>query len=344
MRRDEFHFDLPAELIAQYPPASRRDARLLMLDGQTGALRDGTITDIVTLVRPNDVLIFNDTRVIPARLRGRKASGGRVEMLVERILEDRRALVHLKSSKAPKAGSQILVDGDYRFRVIGRSGDLYEVCCESDATMFEVLQAVGHVPLPPYIRREDSGLDTERYQTVYGRVPGAVAAPTAGLHFDAALIDELRARGAGIGYVTLHVGAGTFQPVRAEVIENHAMHAEIYEVPQSVCVAVEQAQRAGGRVIAGGTTSVRALESASSSGQLEAQRGETSIFIYPGYRFKTVDVMVTNFHLPESTLLMLVAAFAGREQILSAYAHAVRERYRFFSYGDAMWITRRNDG
>jgi S-adenosylmethionine:tRNA ribosyltransferase-isomerase len=311
-----------------------------MLDGASGALSDGTIPDLRTLLEPGDVLVFNDTRVIPARLYGHKATGGRVEVLVERVLGEREALVHIKASKALKEGSIIHLDGGYLFRVAGRSDSLFHVVSESAATIHEVMAAVGHVPLPPYIERGDSVIDAERYQTVYGHVPGAVAAPTAGLHFDTALLDDLRAAGVQFAYVTLHVGAGTFQPVRADAIEDHVMHSEVFDVSASLCRQIEAARHAGKRIVAVGTTSVRALESAAAGGRLQARQGETDIFIYPGYRFQAVDAMLTNFHLPESTLLMLVSAFAGREHILRAYEHAIRARYRFFSYGDAMWITR----
>lgn len=340
MQRDLFHYDLPPELIAQQPPGARRDARLLTLDGASGEFADRRIPDLPALIEPGDLLVFNDTRVIAARLFGSKDSGGKVEVLIERMIGERDVLAHVRASKAPRVGSVLTIGGRYRFELVARERDLFRLRVGPGTTIADVVQEVGHVPLPPYIDRSDTPVDGERYQTIYSRVPGAVAAPTAGLHFDAELLRQLAERGVDSGFVTLHVGAGTFQPVRAARVEDHHMHSEYCEVPDDVCTQIERARAAGRRIIAVGTTSVRALESASRSGGLQPYRGETDIFIYPGYRFRTVDTMLTNFHLPESTLLMLVSAFAGRDKVLAAYRHAIRERYRFFSYGDAMWITR----
>ena len=340
--RQDFRFDLPPELIAQHPPARRGDSRLLTLDGATGALGDRRFDDLPELLRPGDLLVFNDTRVIPARLHGRKASGGRIELLVERLLDERRALVHLHASKAPKPGGRLLLDAGFAATVLGRHGELFEIRAESDEPLLALLEQHGRIPLPPYIAREPTAADSERYQTVYARRPGAVAAPTAGLHFDRALLDRIAARGVERAFITLHVGAGTFQPLRVERIAEHVMHAERIEVGAEVCEQIRAARARGGRVVAVGTTAVRALETvADAEGIPQPWRGETRIFIYPGYRFRCVDALITNFHLPESTLLMLVAAFAGHAEVLGAYRHAVEHRYRFFSYGDAMFLTRR---
>jgi S-adenosylmethionine:tRNA ribosyltransferase-isomerase len=340
VQRDLFNFHLPPELIAQAAPANRRDSRLLTLEGNSGIVRDGQFTDVLGLAEPGDLLVFNDTRVIPARLFGSKQTGGHIEILVERILSEREVLAHVKASKTPKTGSLLNVDGGYQFRVMGREREFYRLANESAQSVSAILADVGHIPLPPYIQRQDSDLDAERYQTVYAKRPGAVAAPTAGLHFDEAMLAQLEQRGIGIGFVTLHVGAGTFQPLRSESIEQHQMHSERFEVSETLCDQVQSTKEAGKRVIAVGTTCVRALESAATPDGVRAQLGETDIFIYPGYEFQIVDAMLTNFHLPESTLLVLISAFAGRENVMRAYEHAIRERYRFFSYGDAMWITR----
>ena len=340
MQRDLFHYDLPQELIAQQPPPQRRDARLLTLDGASGALADRRVPDIAALVEPGDLLVFNDTRVIRARLFGTKPTGGRVELLIERVLNATEVLAHIRSSRSPRLGTVLTIGGRYRFKLVGRDGDLYRLMSNSNADVGEMMRQVGHVPLPPYIDRDATDVDLERYQTIFARVAGAVAAPTAGLHFDEALMRQLAENETDIGFVTLHVGAGTFQPIRSSCIEEHRMHAEYFEVSDELCGQVERARGANKRIIGIGTTSVRALESACVDGHLQERRGETDIFIYPGYRFCIVDAMLTNFHLPESTLLALVCAFAGREHVLRAYRHAIRERYRFFSYGDAMWITR----
>ncbi|MBT7308972.1 MAG: tRNA preQ1(34) S-adenosylmethionine ribosyltransferase-isomerase QueA [Gammaproteobacteria bacterium] len=339
MRKSDFHFDLPSELIAQTPPEQRGESRLLDLSSATPWV-DRQFSEITQLLHPNDLLIFNDTRVIPARLMGRKESGGRVELLVERVTGDHQLLAHIRASKAPRSGTRLLLEGELHAEVCGRAGALFEVRLEDSRLAMEWLEAVGRVPLPPYIERQAETMDRERYQTIYARNKGAVAAPTAGLHFTQPLLNELESAGVRFGFVTLHVGAGTFQPVRVEQIEEHSMHSEWYEVSESLCEQVERTREAGGRVVAVGTTAVRSLESASSSGRLRPFQGETDIFITPGYRFKTVDAMVTNFHLSESTLIMLVTAFAGYEQIMGGYQHAIEQRYRFFSYGDAMFITR----
>jgi S-adenosylmethionine:tRNA ribosyltransferase-isomerase len=343
LHRRDFHFDLPEELIAQHPPAERGDSRLLTLDGVTGALGDRWFHELPELLQPGDLLVFNDTRVIPARLFGRKASGGRFEMLVERLLDERRALVHLRASKAPQPGGRLWLDAGFAAAVLGRRDDLFEIRVEGDEPLLALLEQHGQLPLPPYITRAPTAEDAERYQTVYARHPGAVAAPTAGLHFTPALLDRLAERGVEQAFVTLHVGAGTFQPVRVESIAEHVMHAEWLEVGEETCARIHATQARGGRVIAVGTTVTRALETAAGTGEVRPWQGETRIFIHPGYRFRAVDALITNFHLPESTLLMLVAAFAGHAEILRAYRHAVDRRYRFFSYGDAMFLTRRPD-
>ena len=344
MLRQDFDFDLPEELIAQFPTAERDAGRLLLLDGVTGGYSDRKFTDLVSLLNPGDLLVFNDTRVIPARLFGRKATGGRVEILVERLLDETDCLAHVQASKTPKKGSWIMLDGGIELQVRGRQDDLFELKLAGDMTFMDVLEQQGHTPLPPYIRRADEAIDLDRYQTVYANKPGAVAAPTAGLHFTRALIGELESKGVVSAYVTLHVGAGTFQPIREENIENHRMHSEWFQVSEAVCEQVSAVKQAGNRVVAVGTTSVRCLEAATLDGRLQPFQGETEIFIYPGFEFRTVDAMITNFHLPGSTLLLLVCAFAGRENILRAYRHAVEAEYRFFSYGDAMFITRHQPG
>ena len=336
MRRTDFHYDLPPALIAQHPLAERSASRLLCLDAQ--GLADRQFRELPSLLAPGDLLVFNDTRVVPARLFGRKETGGAVEFLVERLLDSRTALVHARASKPWRAGMRALFSDGVEARVLERVDELLKVEF-SGMPLLDFLDRHGHVPLPPYIARDDAAEDRERYQTVFARVPGAVAAPTAGLHFDAALLEELERRGVKRANVTLHVGAGTFQPVREEDIFDHKMHSEQVEVSADVCAAVAETRRRGGRVVAVGTTAVRSLEAAAADGMLKPLKGETSIFIYPGYRFQVVDALVTNFHLPESTLLMLVAAFAGRERVLEAYRHAVEQRYRFFSYGDAMFLT-----
>ena len=342
MQRADFHYELPDELIARYPSAQRSDCRLLCVNANS-ELAHRRFTDLVELLEPGDLLVFNDTRVIPARLHGQKASGGKVEMLLERPLDAQRGLAHIRSSKSPKPGTELIFEGDVRAVVEGRQEALFELRFLGQTPLIELLERHGHMPLPPYIDRADELADRERYQTVYARRDGAVAAPTAGLHFDAPLLEQLAAKGVEQTFVTLHVGAGTFQPVRVDDIREHKMHSEWVEVSQTACDKVRNAQAAGRRVIAVGTTSVRCLETAcnkSADGQISPYHGETDIFIYPGYEWRCVDALITNFHLPESTLLMLVASFAGYETIMAAYREAVAERYAFFSYGDAMFLER----
>lgn len=336
LRRSDYHFELPSELIAQEPAAERGGSRLLALDGATGAVRDLRFADLPDLLQSGDLLVRNDTRVLPARIHGRKASGGRVEILVERITGERRFVAHSRSSKGARPGQRVELPLGAVATVVGVDDGLVEY--ELDRAVGPYFEAHGEMPLPPYIRRAADAHDRERYQTVYAREAGAVAAPTAGLHFDAALFERLAARGVQVANVTLHVGAGTFQPVRADDIARHTMHAEWLRVPAETVAAIEATRARGGRVVAIGTTVVRSLETAARGGRIVPFEGDTRIFIYPGFRFRVVDALVTNFHLPESTLLMLVSAFAGREHVLAAYAHAVRERYRFFSYGDATFV------
>ena len=337
MRVEDFDFQLPEQLIARRPAAERAGSRLLVLAREGLAHRQ--FPDLKTLLRPNDLLVFNDTRVIPARLFGQKDTGGRVEVLIERLLGSHSALAHVRASKAPKPGTGLRFEGASA-TMVARHGDLFELVFDGDAPLLDVLSRVGHVPLPPYIDRPDDEQDLSRYQTVYARHPGAVAAPTAGLHFDEPLLAALAAQGVKQAFVTLHVGAGTFQPVRADRVEDHVMHSERFHVPPSLVEQIAATRAQGGRVVAVGTTSLRALEAAAAAGELAAGEGDTDIFIYPGYRFRVVDALVTNFHLPRSTLLMLISAFAGRERVLAAYAEAVAQQYRFFSYGDAMFIER----
>ena len=337
MQRRDFAYELPDELIAQEPLATRSASRLLVLDGQTGALRDGHIEDLAELLAPGDLLIFNDTRVVAARILGTKPTGGRIEMLLERPLEADLALVQLKSGKPSRAGLIFETAGG-QVTLVERRGELW--CVQLPAPALEYFERWGSVPLPPYIRRIPDANDLARYQSIFARAHGAVAAPTASLHFDAPLMARLEARGVERSFITLHVGAGTFQPMRVESLDAHVMHAERVTVPAATCAAVSRARARGGRIVAVGTTVVRALESAAlESGALAPWSGETQLFIRPGFRFRSVDAMITNFHLPESTLLMLVCAFAGREPVLRAYRHAVEQRYRFFSYGDAMFVT-----
>jgi S-adenosylmethionine:tRNA ribosyltransferase-isomerase len=344
MHLHDFHYDLPDDLIAQRPLEQRGASRLLALtapepDGAV-ARHDLLFTDLPSLLRPHDLLVFNNTRVMRARLFGRKETGGRVEILIERVLDDHQALVHLRASKPFKDGAEILLEHGGRVQVVRREAELYRLV--SARTRFtDLMQQQGHLPLPPYIHRADDALDESRYQTVYARHSGAVAAPTAGLHFDEAMLARLRAMDVAQVELTLHVGAGTFQPVRVEDVDRHTMHAEWIEVDDRVCRAVSDARERRGRVVAVGTTSVRALETAAASERLRPFRGDSRLFIRPGYRFRVVDAMITNFHLPQSTLLMLVSAFAGHADVMSAYRHAVASRYRFFSYGDAMFLTRR---
>lgn len=348
MQVSDFHFELPDELIARYPKAERSSSRLLQLTGNTGEVVDGNFKDIVDLVQAGDLLVFNNTRVIPARMFGRKASGGKLEVLVERMLDDKRILAHVRSSKAPKPGTELFLgeNDEYQAVMVARHDALFEIEFQAEQPVLDILNQVGHMPLPPYIDRPDEDADKERYQTVYNEKPGAVAAPTAGLHFDNEILNQLKQKGVNFAYVTLHVGAGTFQPVRVENINDHHMHAEYVEVTQEVVDQIAATKAAGGRVVAVGTTSVRSLESAAQNAKangtaLEPFFGDTKIFIYPGYEYQVIDALVTNFHLPESTLIMLVSAFAGYDNVMRAYTHAVEQQYRFFSYGDAMFITKK---
>ncbi len=337
MKRKEFHYELPTELIAQLPLDQRSASRLLCFDKRDGHLIDRKFSDLASLLKAGDLLVFNNTKVIPARLFGHKASGGRVEILIERLLGEHQCLAQVRASKSPKPGGTIVLEDGSELQVLGREDGFFHLQA-TDGDLMGLLQRLGHMPLPPYITREDTERDRRRYQTVFAKTPGAVAAPTAGLHFDQALLQQLSNSGIQSTTLTLHVGAGTFQPMRVDDIEDHQMHAEWLEVPTSACDAVAAAKARGGRVIAVGTTAVRSLETAAQGGELKPFCGDSRIFIYPPYQFRVVEAMITNFHLPESTLLMLVSAFAGHQNTLAAYRHAVEHRYRFFSYGDAMLI------
>ncbi|MDC0598251.1 tRNA preQ1(34) S-adenosylmethionine ribosyltransferase-isomerase QueA [Gammaproteobacteria bacterium] len=343
MQLSDFHFDLPDELIAHYPPATRTESRLLCLNRNSGEVEHSQFIDLPDLLNPDDLLVFNNTKVIAARLFGRKESGGNVEVLLERVMADNQIMAQIRASKSPKPGSRILFESNHgevlSAEVLGRDGGFFHLQFPPQESLLALIDQIGHMPLPPYIKRQDEVLDRERYQTVYAKTQGAVAAPTAGLHFDQALIEQLKAKGVETTYVTLHVGAGTFQPVRVDEISAHKMHAEYLEVTSETCEKVKACRERGGRVVAVGTTTVRCLETASSAGELKPYQGDTTIFIYPGYTFKAVDALLTNFHLPESTLIMLVSAFATRENTLAAYTEAVKQGYRFFSYGDAMFIS-----
>jgi S-adenosylmethionine:tRNA ribosyltransferase-isomerase len=339
MRKSDFRYELPTALIAQYPAPSRSQSRLLRA-GDGGSEADMRFDDLPKLLRAGDLLVLNDTRVIPARLAGRKDSGGRIEVLLERILGANRALAQIRASKPPQPGQRLELEGGVHARVVGRAGEFFELTFHGDLPLSAMLEQAGHVPLPPYIRRPDEPADRDRYQTVYARVPGAVAAPTAGLHFDRALLERLASMGVEQTHITLHVGAGTFQPMRGEEVERQSLHAERLCVSAAACATVNRARAEGRRIVAVGTTVVRALEAAAHEGVLTPFDGETDLFIYPGFHFQIVDALITNFHLPESSLLMLVCAFGGTERILAAYRHAVRQRYRFYSYGDAMFVTR----
>lgn len=336
MKTADFDFHLPEELIAQYPLEERTASRLLHLSGET--ISNRLFSDLTELLSPKDLLVFNNTRVIPARLHGQKETGGKVEVLVERVLDNHHLLAHVRASKSPKAGARLILEQVINATMVEREGDLFKLRFEGETGVLELLDQYGHMPLPPYIERDDEHTDQERYQTVYAKHAGAVAAPTAGLHFDQKMLDQLAEKGLKSAFVTLHVGAGTFQPVRVNDITDHHMHAEYIDVDASVVELIKQTKAQGGRVIAIGTTAVRSLESAAMHGELAEFHDDSQIFIYPGYEFKVVDAMVTNFHLPQSTLLMLVSAFSGHKIIMEAYQHAVNEKYRFFSYGDAMFL------
>lgn len=342
MRTTDFDFILPNELIAQFPAAERNASRLLRLDGNSGELADAQFKQLPDFLVAGDLLIFNDTRVIKARLAGRKASGGEVEVLIERIIDDHRALAHVRASRSPKPGSRMTLADAFEVEVIAREDDLFLLQFHTAESVLDTLEHYGALPLPPYISHAADSTDEERYQTVYGQHPGAVAAPTAGLHFDQPMLDKLQQEGIRIAYVTLHVGAGTFQPVRVDDISEHKMHSELYSVPEQTVQEIIEAKQRGNTVTAIGTTALRALESAARTGSIVAGQGETDIFITPGYEFRVVERLLTNFHLPKSTLLMLVSAFAGFENIQHAYQHAIANQYRFFSYGDAMLLERKN--
>jgi S-adenosylmethionine:tRNA ribosyltransferase-isomerase len=338
MKLSDFNYELPKELIAQYPTKARTDSRLLQLNRATGEVTHKKFPDIIELLQPGDLLVFNNTKVIPARLSGQKATGGKIEILVERLLDEQRLLAHIRSSKSPKPGAELLLADVIPVIVLGRHDDLFELQFDVSKTVLQWLEQYGHMPLPPYIERLDEHSDLDRYQTVYAKHQGAVAAPTAGLHFDQDILRQISEKGIESAYVTLHVGAGTFQSVRVDNILEHRMHSEWAEVSEATCAAIHATKARGGRVIAVGTTSVRSLETAASGGELKPFCGDTTIFIYPGYKFNVINGLLTNFHLPESTLIMLVAAFAGYDQTMDAYQQAVKNNYRFFSYGDAMVI------
>ncbi len=338
MKKSDFHYELPPELIAQEPLAERSASRMLVVPPGEAPFEDRQVRDLPGILRPGDLLVFNDTRVIPARLFGQKETGGRVEILLERLLGGHEVIAQVGASKTPKPGNRITLDEGTVVEVLGREGEFHRLRFLTDEPLEKVLMRAGRLPLPPYIQREPGAADAERYQTVFARHTGAVAAPTAGLHFDQALLAALEARGVQFGHVTLHVGAGTFQPMRVESVHEHRMHSEWLNVGAELCQQVARTRAAGGRVVAVGTTVVRALETAARGGELRPYAGDTNIFIFPGHRVRTVDALVTNFHLPESTLMMLVSAFAGHARIMAAYRHAVQQRYRFFSYGDAMLL------
>lgn len=334
MKKQDFYFDLPQELIAQYPLENRSDSRLLVYNRETGSHAHHQFKSIVEFMEPGDLLVMNDSKVIPARLYGNKKTGGKVEILLERILSEKTFLAHIKASKSPKIGSHIILNSEWHIEIINRHEDLFE--CKANESLPIILHEIGHIPLPPYITRADEKLDSNRYQTVYARYDGSVAAPTAGLHFDENTLAVLKAKGINIGYVTLHVGAGTFRPLRCENLTDHKMHSEFFTISQELCDLIQQTKRAKKRVIAVGTTTLRSLESAAQdTSELTACSRDTNIFIYPGFTFKVCDALVTNFHLPESTLLMLVSAFIGHEQAMNLYSIAIENKYRFFSYGDA---------
>jgi S-adenosylmethionine:tRNA ribosyltransferase-isomerase len=346
MLKSDFYFHLPENLIAKFPLKNRSSSKLLYLNGEDGSLKDCYFYNVLDFLKPGDLLVFNNTKVIPARLYGKKETGGLFELLVERILDNKRVLAHVKSSKSPKKGSRLIFSDQIEAQMIDRQGALFELEFKCENTVLDILNQIGHIPLPPYIDRSDEEQDKSRYQTVYSKVPGAVAAPTAGLHFDEELIAKIKAKGIDVAFVTLHVGAGTFQPVREDDIHKHHMHSEFVNVSEEVVDKILSTKKSGGRVIAVGTTSVRSLESAAQASLKEKGEiiapfsNDTSIFIYPGYKFQIIDALITNFHLPESTLIMLVSAFAGYKNTMQAYTHAIDNQYRFFSYGDAMFITK----
>ncbi len=338
MLKRDFHYELPEALIAQAPLSKRTDSRLLCINTREDSIQDGQFACFPDLLKQGDILVVNNTAVVPARLFGRKASGGWIEVLVDRVLEDGQVRALVRSSKSPRIGSLLILDGGIKAEIVAISDGVYTLALSDTRPALEILNAYGHIPLPPYIKRDDNKQDHERYQTVYASSPGASAAPTAGLHFDDEILGHIRGKGVVVADITLHVGHGTFQPVRAEQIQDHVMHHERVRVSQETCAQILKAREQGGRVVAVGTTVVRALEAAAQTGELNAYHGETNLFIYPGYRFQVVDALLTNFHLPKSSLLMLVCAFGGYERVMRAYRHAVGKGYRFFSYGDAMWL------
>jgi S-adenosylmethionine:tRNA ribosyltransferase-isomerase len=338
MKLKDFYYNLPNELIAHYPTKERVGSRLLCLDKNTGTIKLRKFKELCDLIKPNDLLVFNNSRVIPARLFGKKITGGKIEILVERVLDEHRVLALVRSNRTPKVGAKLHLDENIQVAISGRNDDLFELKFLSEKSVIDILEKIGHIPLPPYIDRPDEIKDHERYQTVYAKDKGSVAAPTAGLHFDDNLLQQLKQKGIDFTFLTLHVGAGTFQPVRVDDIKSHKMHSELINVTVEVCDKINKTKAKGGRVIAVGTTSVRGLETAAMSGEMKPYYGETDIFIYPGFKFKCVDAIITNFHLPESTLLMLVCAFGGYENVMHAYQEAIKEKYRFYSYGDAMII------
>lgn len=337
MQLSDFYFDLPDKLIAKYPAEKRSESRLMVLAEELQHLKFHQITQ---LINPGDLLVMNDTRVIPARLYGQKSTGGLVEILVERVLDTTRILAQMRVSKPPKIGDMLQFPAGVQLEVLGRQNHFYELRYQGEQSILDVIESIGSIPLPPYMRREADEMDKDRYQTVYARYKGSVAAPTAGLHFDQNLLQALQDKGVELGYLTLHIGAGTFAPVRVTDIKEHKMHPEFLTISKTLCAQIEAAKQRGNRVIAVGTTSLRALETASQSGHIEPYEGETSIFIYPGYQFRCADALITNMHLPESTLMLLVCAFSGQQRVLNAYKEAVKREYRFYSYGDAMWMTR----
>ncbi|MGD9108994.1 MAG: tRNA preQ1(34) S-adenosylmethionine ribosyltransferase-isomerase QueA [Gammaproteobacteria bacterium] len=338
MKLADFYYKLPLELIARYPTKQRSASRLLCLNCDTGEIQHRHFGDLINLLTPKDLLVFNNSRVIPARLYGTKDTGGQVELLIERILDKFICLAHIKASRAPKPGSRLKLENAVTVKVLSRHDDLFKLEFPAAHPIMKALTSFGRIPLPPYIDRAAEAIDQERYQTVYAKHNGSVAAPTAGLHFDEELLKKIENKGIKSAFVTLHVGAGTFQPVKTDDIRQHKMHSELIQVTEEVCQQIQQTKQSGGCIIAVGTTSVRCLETATQSGKIKPYFGETDIFIYPGYKFKCVDAMITNFHLPESTLLMLVSAFAGHKNIMLAYQEAIAKKYRFFSYGDAMFI------
>lgn len=341
MNLTDFHYELPEQRIAHYPLSSRSASRLLCLDSQRGVTEHRQFADLLSLLLPNDLLIFNNTRVIAARLLGHKETGGRVEVLVERILDEKRILAQLRVSKKPKAGSLLVFSLEIAFEVHSRQGDLFELHCRDERPVLDVIETIGQIPIPPYFQRNPDENDKERYQTIYAEHKGSVAAPTAGLHFDDNLFKQLQNNNIELGYVTLHIGAGTFASVRVDDITKHRMHSEYINVSATICEQIKKTKAQGGRVIAVGTTTARSLETASRAGEIQPFLGDTNIFIYPGFQFHCVDVLITNFHLPCSTLLMLVSAFGGHANVMTAYREAVQKEYRFFSYGDAMWVSKK---